>query len=341
MDSLTQIVLGAACGEIALGKKIGNKALLFGAIGGTIPDLDVFIGKLFYINEIDRMAFHRGFMHSIVFAVIAAFILGALVYWLYNRGKRLQTTTRKDWVWLFFLSIFTHPILDSFTPYGTQLFLPFSDYRVGINNISVVDPIYTLPFLCCFIAVMFYKRNTRKRLFIAKLGIAISSFYMLMTLVNKCYVNSIFKDSLVEDNIPFTRFQTQPTFFNNVLWYGIAETETHYYVGFYSILDRASRIDNWEKLPKNHQFISDNNPDLKTLSWFSNGYYNLIPLEEENTYRYNDLRYPYFNMEDPNSSIFSFTVKKEGERWNALPFNGKSPSSEDLSVFWKRLKGNN
>ena len=42
--SLTQIVLGAACGEIALGKKIGNKALLFGAIGGTIPDLDVFIG---------------------------------------------------------------------------------------------------------------------------------------------------------------------------------------------------------------------------------------------------------------------------------------------------------
>ena len=37
MDSITQIVLGAACGEAVLGKKIGNKALLFGAIGGTIP----------------------------------------------------------------------------------------------------------------------------------------------------------------------------------------------------------------------------------------------------------------------------------------------------------------
>ena len=44
MDSITQIVLGAACGEAVLGKKIGNKALLFGAIGGTIPDLDVFLG---------------------------------------------------------------------------------------------------------------------------------------------------------------------------------------------------------------------------------------------------------------------------------------------------------
>ena len=58
MDSITQIVLGAACGEAILGKKIGNRALLFGAIGGTIPDLDVFIGKLLFNNEIDSMAFH-------------------------------------------------------------------------------------------------------------------------------------------------------------------------------------------------------------------------------------------------------------------------------------------
>ena len=65
MDSITQIVLGAACGEIALGKKIGNKAILFGAIGGTIPDLDVIIGRLYYTNEIDNLAFHRGFTHSV------------------------------------------------------------------------------------------------------------------------------------------------------------------------------------------------------------------------------------------------------------------------------------
>ena len=67
MDSLTQIVLGAACGEAILGKKIGNRALLFGAIGGTIPDLDVYVGNLLYGNKIDAMLFHRGFMHSIVF----------------------------------------------------------------------------------------------------------------------------------------------------------------------------------------------------------------------------------------------------------------------------------
>ena len=159
MDSLTQIVLGAACGEAALGKKIGNKALLFGAIGGTIPDLDVFVGRWIYDNEIDIMAFHRGFMHSILFTVIGAFIFGWITYKLYNRKKRKGTTIQNNWIWLFFLSLFTHPILDSFTPYGTQLFTPFSNYRVAINNISVADPMYTVPFLICMIVLMFFKRR--------------------------------------------------------------------------------------------------------------------------------------------------------------------------------------
>ena len=143
MDSITQIVLGAACGEAVLGKKIGNKALLFGAIGGTIPDLDVFVGNLLYNNQIDAMLFHRGFMHSIFFAIIGAFVFGWLTYWLYNKGKRKGSTSQKDWILLFFWSLFTHPILDAFTPYGTQLFAPFSDYRVALNNISVADPAYT------------------------------------------------------------------------------------------------------------------------------------------------------------------------------------------------------
>jgi len=339
MDSLTQIVLGAACGEIALGKKIGNKALLFGAIGGTIPDLDVFVGRWIYNNEIDAMAFHRGFMHSIVFAILAAVALGYLVYWLYNSGKRIGSTTRKDWVWLFFLSIFTHPLLDSFTPYGTQLFLPFSNYRVAINNISVVDPIYTLPFLFCLIVVMFFRRTSRKRKLWNMIGIGISSFYMILTLVNKVYINHIFEKSLEKNRISYSRFQTQPSIFNNVLWYGIAENENEYQVAFYSLFDKSNRFSDWQKLPKNHELVPIENKDIKTLSWFSNGYYNIIPMDTMGQYRYNDLRYPLMNTKDPNSSVFSFTIYKDENRWNILPFNGRPPSSEDLIVFWNRVKG--
>ena len=47
MDSLTQATLGAAIGQALLGKKIGGKAAILGAVVATIPDLDVAL-YLFY-----------------------------------------------------------------------------------------------------------------------------------------------------------------------------------------------------------------------------------------------------------------------------------------------------
>jgi len=339
MDSLTQIVLGAACGEAALGKKIGNKALLFGAIGGTIPDLDVFTGPWLYSNEIDIMSSHRGFSHSIIFSILGALIFGYIIHWLYNRGKRYNTTILKDWIWLFFLALFTHIVLDSFTPYGTQLFLPFSNYRVAFNNISVVDPLYTIPFLICLIVLMFFKRNTLRRSAWLNAGFLISSAYMIYTLGLKFHIDSIFEKSLIEDNITYDRFRLQPSIFNSILWYGIAENKDNYHVSYYSLLDKEAKFSNWLTLPKNHDLINVDHEDIKTLTWFSDDYFNVFPTEEEGLFKYNDLRYPMLNSEDPSSSVFSFTIYKDGERWNIKPFSGTPPSKEDFQVFIERVKG--
>jgi inner membrane protein len=339
MDSITQIVLGAACGEAILGKKIGNRALLFGAIGGTIPDLDVFIGKLLFNNEIDSMAFHRGFMHSFLFAILGSIAFGALVFWLYNRGKRYGMTTQKEWMWLFFASIFTHPILDSFTAYGTQLFAPFSNYRVAFNNISVADPLYTFPFLVLLIVVMFLKRHSSKRRLFLQLGLGVSSLYMMLTIVNKYHVNGVYKRALAEDQIDYLRFQTQPTILNNFLWYGIAETADYYFVGFYSILDASPTVSKWHKLSKNHDLIGYMPKDLETLSWFSGGYYSLSETSDPNTFLYKDLRYPMMDENDPNSTIFKFTITKREDRWEAAPFSAPDVNRGSLDSFWTRLKG--
>jgi inner membrane protein len=339
MDSLTQIVLGAACGEIALGKKIGNKALLFGAIGGTIPDLDVFIGKFLYTNEVQTMAFHRGFMHSLLFAVLAAFLFGWFAYKLYNSSKRKESTVQKDWIWLFFLSIFTHPILDCFTPYGTQLFAPFSNYRVAFNTISVVDPIYTLPFLICMLVVLFFKRTNAKRLKWTKAGIYISSFYLLFTLGNKFYIDSVFKKSFKKAGISMDRFSAQPSIFNNILWYAVAETKDKYHLTFYSLLDKSATANNIISIDKNHDLIDMNATNLKILAWFSNDYYRISKREEIGTYKYTDLRYPMLNPNDLNTSVFNFTIFFKNKQWDLLPFNGIPPSKEDFSNFFERLKG--
>jgi inner membrane protein len=339
MDSLTQIVLGAACGEIALGKKIGNKALLFGAIGGTIPDLDVFIGKFLYTNKVQTMAFHRGFMHSLLFAVLAAFLFGWFAYKLYNSSKRKESTVQKDWIWLFFLSIFTHPILDCFTPYGTQLFAPFSNYRVAFNTISVVDPIYTLPFLICMLVVLFFKRTNAKRLKWTKAGIYISSFYLLFTLGNKFYIDSVFKKSFKKAGISMDRFSAQPSIFNNILWYAVAETKDKYHLTFYSLFDKSATANNIISIDKNHDLIDMNATNLKILAWFSNDYYRISKREEIGTYKYTDLRYPMLNPNDLNTSVFNFTIFFKNKQWDLLPFNGTPPSKEDFSNFFERLKG--
>jgi len=339
MDSLTQIILGAACGEIALGKKIGNKALLFGAIGGTIPDLDVFIGKFLYNNEIQAMAFHRGFMHSLLFATLSAFLFGWFTYTFYNTGIRRETTTQKDWIWLFFLSIFTHPLLDCFTPYGTQLFAPFSDYRVAFNNISVVDPLYTLPFLICMIVVLFFKRTNVKRLKWTKIGIYISSCYLLFTIGNKFYIDTIFKKSFKKAGISVERFSAQPSILNNILWYAVAETKYKYHLTFYSLLDKSNTANKIITIDKNHELIDMNDDNLKILAWFSNDYYRISKKEKTGTYKYTDLRYPMLNPDDLNTTIFNFTVLFKNKAWDILPFDGNAPSKEDFSLFINRLKG--
>jgi len=339
MDSLTQIVLGAACGEAVLGKKIGNKALLFGAIGGTIPDLDVLVGNWLHGNEIDAMLFHRGIMHSILFCVLAAFIMGWLVHKLYNFGKRKHTTTQRNWVSLFFWSLFTHPILDCFTPYGTQLFAPFSNHRVAFNNIAVADPAYTLPFLICIVVLMCFKRTSHKRRLWLKWGIGISSVYLLFTLGNKLYIDSIFRKSIKDAKIEVTRFSTQPAIFNNILWYGIAETETAYYVSDYSLCDTKNRFVNFRKIQKQHDLKLSEYQDIKDLAWFSNYYYSIYKLSD-NTYQYNDLRYPLLDLDNPNSSVFSLTLYKDSNRLNMKPFEPKFDSLDAVfKSLWQRIKG--
>lgn len=339
MDSLTQIVLGAACGQVILGKKIGNKALLFGAIGGTIPDLDVFVGRWLYTNEIQAMAFHRGFMHSIFFAIAGAFVFGWLTHKLYNSGKRTKITTLKDWITLFFWAIFTHPLLDCFTPYGTQLFTPFSDYRVALNTISVVDPLYTLPFLISMIVVSCFKKSNSKRFLWTRIGIFSSSFYLLFTVGNKLYMDAVFKRSFEKAGISIHRFSAQPTILNTFLWYSVAESANEYHLAFYSLFDHSDISEKIITVPKNHDLLDLHSENLQTLIWFSNGYFNLSPGEKAGTYTYVDLRYPMLNPEDEKTAVFKFALTQQNNQWDMLPFAGNPPSKKDFEVFLNRVKG--
>jgi inner membrane protein len=64
MDSLTHIALGACMGEAFAGKQLGKKAMLWGALAQSVPDID-FVAS-FWMNTSSNLLAHRGFTHSFV-----------------------------------------------------------------------------------------------------------------------------------------------------------------------------------------------------------------------------------------------------------------------------------
>jgi len=346
MDSLTQIILGAAVGEATLGKKIGNKALLWGAIGGTIPDLDVFVGKLF--DTVTELDIHRGFSHSIIFSLLMAPILGYLVNKLYQKSEE---ATWRGWTLLFFWALFTHPLLDSFTTWGTQIFWPM-DYRVAFHSIFVIDPLYTVPFLISTIAVLFYKRDSQIRRRWNRFGIFYSTAYLGVTLLIKTHVNEVVVDSLRRQDIAFESFQTRPTPFNTILWAANVELEDDFLMSYFSLLDTKPELV-FKRIPKDRILQDDVAQEygFQRLQFLTKGYYTLE--QRSDTLVMNDLRFGELSgwesipndglsvKEEEHNFVFSYylTRNEDGSLQVDRKPNDVSKAKEAMSGLWKRLKG--
>lgn len=271
MDSLTQAALGAACGEAVLGKKIGNRALAWGALFGTIPDLDIFFNP--FLDNARELEWHRGGSHSLLIILLATFLLAKPLARLWKRDK---ISPKRAGLFVF-LAWFTHVLIDCFTVYGTTVFWPFSDYRVGFNNLFIIDPLYTSPLLISLIWLAFLrsKKSQKKRTRILYYGLGISSAYVLFSLAAKFYVSSAFDADLARRNsIPQRRIEA-PTPFNTLLWRSIADQGDSIWVGYRSIFDPPSKPIRWTVYPKNKDVLEPhaNEREIKTLKWFSEGWW--------------------------------------------------------------------
>jgi inner membrane protein len=145
LDTITQGLLGAACGQAALGHRLGRRALLFGALGGLLPDLDVL--PIAVLGSLAEWKYHRGLTHTLWFGPVVGPALG-YVAWRAHRSRARAGADPpgawRDWGWLFVLALFTHPLLDAFTTYGTLLLWPFSSHRFALDAVAIVDPVYSL-----------------------------------------------------------------------------------------------------------------------------------------------------------------------------------------------------
>ena len=332
MDSVTQIVLGAAVGEVVLGKKVGNKAMLYGAIAGTIPDLDVLASH--FTDTVSALRMHRGFTHSLVFSTFFAPIFG----WLVSRYEKYDDF--KSWSWMFFWAFVTHPILDAHTTWGTQFFWPL-DIRLAFKTIFVIDPMYTLPFLVFLILAMFQKRTASQRQFYNRIGLYLSTGYLLLTLLLKWFAYSRFEEALKTQNIEYLQMDTRPSPLNTILWSANVETKEAYLIANYSFFD--SKPIEFISYSKNHELLGDfiDQEPVQQMITISEGWF-IISNQNDQLF-FNDLRFGLLSLQ-PNAQEFVFSYKIDANKLGEVSFQEVPKTQREgkklVAELWKRIKGN-
>lgn len=295
MDSVTQIALGAAVGEATLGRKMGYRALVWGGICGTVPDLDVFIPLG---DAVSDFTYHRAASHSLF--VLAA--LTPVVAWGINRIHAGPREMFKRWCLLVYLVFATHVLLDSFTAYGTQIFWPFITTPMAWSTIFIIDPLYTLPLLAGITAALVMTRTTDRGHRLNQAGLMVSTLYLGWTLAAKIHVGQVMQASLEAQGIAYEKMFTGPGPFNSLLWRAVVVDGDGYYEGFYSVLDRGSpvRFTHYASDEALLDGIEDTWP-VQRLKWFSKGFYAVN--KEQSDVIVSDLR-----MGVASSYVFRFKV---------------------------------
>ena len=328
MDSITQIALGSAVGHAVLGRQIGRRAVLWGAVLGTLPDLDVLLPAA---NDVAAFTEHRGFSHSLL--VIAA--ITPLLMWLARRLHPDTAHLRGRWYALIFLVLTTHVLLDAFTVYGTQLFWPLSDYPVSGSVIFIIDPLYTLPLLIG-VGIALFARDADRGMRANTVGLVLSCLYLAWACGAKWHTDTVVREYLARENMPHERVLTTPGAFNTLIWRIVVMDGDGYYEGFYSLIDGhpaptfTRHVQTPEQLEPLHAL-----PHVDRLRRFTHGFYSVR--ERDNTLILSDLR---MGMRESYVFRFALATQDQDTGWQAItPYQLETRySSGQLGWLWRRLR---
>ncbi|MGY0216415.1 metal-dependent hydrolase [Endozoicomonadaceae bacterium StTr2] len=272
--------------------------MLAGALLGTLPDLDVLID---YGDDISNTVKHRGFSHSLL--ILPLFSL--LLTWLIHKFKPLPQWSFGRLLALITLALVTHPLLDNFTSYGTQLLWPLPGY-FSLSSVFIIDPLYTLPLL---VAMGFALINNRLAARYCTIALLLSSAYLGWTLVAKQLVEQRAQESLQALGIPQDKVFITPSPLNTVLWRIVVVDGDHYWEGLTSFLDSDSRVRFVQK-PRGHWPLLETPEQLQAYRNFTGGFirYRI----ENNQLIVSDLR---LGLPDNLAFQFRFADREAGGQW--------------------------
>lgn len=331
MDPLSQGVIGASMAQLAVkNKRYLTSAIIIGFLSGMAPDLDVFIR-----SDQDPLLFleyHRQFSHSLVFIPIGGLICATILFFIFRLKKTLSF--RQVWVYAT-LGYATHGLLDSCTSYGTLLFWPFSYERISWNNISIIDPFFTLPIL-----ILILLSISLKKILLARIALIWGLLYLILGGVQHNYAKEIAKNLASKRGHTIERIQVKPTIGNLFLWKAIYESDGYFYtdgIGLYPI-NKIYEGESIKKLNIDEDFSwlnkeSQQAKDIKRFEWFSSGY---IAVSKTNPNQIIDIRYSMLPNEI--NGLWGIELNKNANKDEHIRYvTNRSLSKNRLEDLWKLL----
>lgn len=303
------------------------KAALWGAVGGTLPDLDAFVE---HGDAILNMTRHRAESHSLIVLTLLAPALAWMVSRLHGEAALF-----KRWWLALWLVLITHPLLDTMTVYGTQLLQPFSDHPFAVGSIFILDPGYTIPLIVGVIAALRLKSS--RGLAWNKWGLTLSTLYLAWSFGAQQHAAQVARASLHQEGVAVEGLLVTPAPFNTVLWRFVATTPTHYREGYYSLLDGDRRID-WTVHERGADLMSLHGqyPYVARMAAFTHGFYSVSSAKQH--LFVTDLRMG----QEPNYT-FRFNLGTDAARANGgyrPTLAGSQPDLERaLPWLWRRIWG--
>lgn len=338
MDPLTQGVLGGVAGQQVSTTKEKVVALVASGLAGMAADLDVLIK-----SETDPLLFleyHRHFTHSLVFIPIGALVC-ALVFGVVFKAwfGRIRLSFMRLYLFCF-AGYATHALLDSCTNYGTQLLWPFSDARIAWNNVSVIDPLFTVPLLV-LLSLSVLKRSQRW----ASVSLLYVFAYLGLGMLQNIRASDVAERLALQRGHTAANVSVKPSFANLVVWKSFYEYQGRYYVDAIRVGARSKVYEgvSVEKLDVTKHFPwlqqkAQQAIDIERFRWFSNQYLALDPSDSQ---RIIDVRYSLI----PNQVTGMWGITLDSNKadsdhvlWTSTPPTGRTASAR-MSELWGMIVG--